>query len=80
PRPPNSFILFRRDVAPRMKDRYPSLSNIQISKRLGNLWRIAPLHVKEVYTMRYQKAKEVFEQNNPGYKLQRRSTHDIKRR
>src|SRR5437762_8345286 len=46
PRPPNSFILYRKDKQPEILAKYENISNNEVSKIVGQMWRNEPSEVK----------------------------------
>ncbi|RKO96790.1 hypothetical protein CXG81DRAFT_15653, partial [Caulochytrium protostelioides] len=77
PRPPNSFILYRRAkhaqlVAEHKRRGGPALSNNQISQSAGAQWRAEAREVREHYMKLAEEEKRRHALQFPGYKYQPR--------
>ncbi|WP_172575395.1 HMG-box domain-containing protein [endosymbiont GvMRE of Glomus versiforme] len=70
PRPPNAFILYRKDKAALFRDllEVRLITNQQISKEIAKLWRNESFEVKERYKKLAKSFDEEHKKNNPSYK------------
>ncbi|KAL2311744.1 Mating-type M-specific polypeptide Mc [Schizosaccharomyces pombe] len=72
PRPPNAFILYRKEKHATLLKSNPSINNSQVSKLVGEMWRNESKEVR----MRYFKMSEFYKAQHqkmyPGYKYQPR--------
>ncbi|KAH0795953.1 HMG box family protein [Histomonas meleagridis] len=66
-RPPNAFILYSQEMRSSVQQENPNLSNIEVSRLLGKMWKEVPSSSKLAYKQRAQKLQEEFKQKNPGY-------------
>jgi hypothetical protein len=80
PRPPNSFILYRQEHHPKIKDQNPDLHNNDISVILGKQWSMEPQSVKDRYKARANAIKKKHAAENPGYRYAPRKASEKKRR
>ncbi|KAJ3043288.1 hypothetical protein HDV00_005291 [Rhizophlyctis rosea] len=72
PRPPNSFILYRREKHPHVLSTNPTISNNEISKIVAKMWREEPDDVKWAYKMRSEEEAGKHREEFPGYKFRPR--------
>ncbi|KAJ1676049.1 hypothetical protein EV182_000042 [Spiromyces aspiralis] len=61
-RPPNSFILYRRDKARELTSHNTSLNQSEISRIVAALWKNESIEVKEHYRRRQNEEKRRFEE------------------
>ena len=80
PRPPNAFILYRKDRHPAIKQANPDFHNNDISRLLGKSWKAEPEAVQADYRARAECIKHQHAINNPGYQYAPRKPGDKKRR
>ncbi|KAJ3060492.1 hypothetical protein HK102_009473 [Quaeritorhiza haematococci] len=66
PRPPNAFILYRREKHSTFKD--TDLTNNEISKIVGQMWNLESEEVKNNYRCMAEEHKRVHKQLYPSYK------------
>ena len=66
-RPPNAFILYSQAMRADARQNNPSLSNIEISKILGKMWKEVPNDVKLQYKQQAAKLQEEFKRSHPNY-------------
>eukprot|EP00741_Cyanophora_paradoxa_P002541 tig00000076_g2465.t1 len=64
-RPHNCFILFMKEARPKLKEKWPHLTNAQISKLLGDLWAALPAEKKRKYEDMADRLREEFERQHP---------------
>ncbi|KAI9144158.1 hypothetical protein BKA69DRAFT_916630 [Paraphysoderma sedebokerense] len=74
PRPPNSYILFRKDKQPEVLAKYGGIANNEVSKIVGEMWRNASFEEKEKYNKLSKAVKEAHAKMYPDYKYQPRKT------
>lgn len=67
PRPPNAFILFSNKWRKKMAEQHPWETNMEISKRLGLMWKSINDEEKGVYVALARKADEKHKKDYPGY-------------
>ncbi|KAJ5110902.1 hypothetical protein N7532_001437 [Penicillium argentinense] len=67
PRPPNSFILYRRDNHRTTTAAHPNLPNTQISRIIATKWKKESDHVKAAYREKALMAKEEHLRKHPDY-------------
>ncbi|KAK3396116.1 putative mat-a protein [Sordaria brevicollis] len=80
PRPPNAYILYRKDHHREIRDRNPGLHNNEVSVIVGNMWRDEQPHIREKY---FNMAKEIKRRvliEHPDYRYNPRRSQDIRRR
>ncbi|CAG8539245.1 20394_t:CDS:1, partial [Racocetra persica] len=51
PKPPNAFILYRKDIQSEIKEENPNVNLVQISKIIAERWANAPDETKNRYTI-----------------------------
>jgi transcription factor SOX7/8/10/18 (SOX group E/F) len=66
-RPPNAFILYSQAMRSSVRQANPTLSNTEVSRLLGKLWKDVPAEVKLQYKQQASKAQEDFKQEHPDY-------------
>ena len=80
PRPPNAFIIYRKDWHPRVVAQNPGLHNNAISVIIGDQWRNESEEVRTAYKQRAGDAKRQHEIDHPDYHYQPRRPSEKKRR
>ncbi|KAK9711020.1 hypothetical protein K7432_008088 [Basidiobolus ranarum] len=68
PRPLNPFLLFRKDVQASVFAQNPGISNSEVSKVIGQMWKDAPFDVKERYQLSAEDKKRIHKEMYPNYK------------
>lgn len=66
-RPPNAFILFSQEMRSSARQRNPALSNTEISRILGQMWKEVSSDVKLQYKAKAAKLQQEFKKNHPNY-------------
>ena len=66
-RPPNAFILYSQDKRASVSQENPTLSNTEVSRILGQMWKTVPNDEKLKYKMKAQTLQEQFKQEHPNY-------------
>nr|BAC66503.1 MAT1-2-1 [Cordyceps tenuipes] len=80
PRPPNAYILYRRDRHTLVKQSEPHLSNNEVSQVLGKAWNAEPPEVRQRYKEMSEKIKKALLERHPQYQYQPRKPSERKRR
>lgn len=80
PRPPNAFIIYRKDWHPKIVSENPGVHNNAISVIIGNKWRAESQAVKDEYKMKADMAKEQHASLHPNYQYQPRKPSEKKKR
>ncbi|KAM7205660.1 hypothetical protein V8F33_000986 [Rhypophila sp. PSN 637] len=79
-RPPNPFILYRKDKATQVKEVYPNIHNNEISVMVGALWHNEIPEVRQAYNLAATLLKKRFLEMHPGYRYNPRRPSEIQRR
>jgi len=79
PRPPNAFILYRKERHPLLKQQNRSLHNNEISKILGRQWNFEQESVKSRYKRMAERIKREHATDNPGYQYAPRKPFEKRR-
>jgi hypothetical protein len=66
-RPANAFILSTQTMRSAVRQANPSLSNTEVSRMLGQLWKDVPGDVKLQYKQQATVAQEEFKRQHPNY-------------
>jgi transcription factor SOX7/8/10/18 (SOX group E/F) len=66
-RPPNAFILYSQAMRSSCRQENPSLSNTEVSRLLGKMWKDVPSDVKMQYKQKAAIAQEQFKRDHPNY-------------
>lgn len=66
-RPPNAFILYSQAMRSSVRQDNPSLSNTEVSRLLGKMWKEVPNETKLIYKQKAQKLQEEFKSQHPDY-------------
>ncbi|KHE80352.1 hypothetical protein GE21DRAFT_1218583 [Neurospora crassa] len=80
PRPPNAYILYRKDHHREIREQNPGLHNNEISVIVGNMWRDEQPHIREKYFNMSNEIKTRLLLENPDYRYNPRRSQDIRRR
>ncbi|OBT64551.1 hypothetical protein VE03_05316 [Pseudogymnoascus sp. 23342-1-I1] len=80
PRPPNAFILYRKDHHQLVKDANPGIHNNQISVILGQKWNGESTEVRDHYLALAKQAKRDHLLQYPDYQYRPRRPEQLKRR
>ncbi len=72
PRPPNAFMLYRRDLNARFKceGKINGVKSSNISKKIGDMWKEEPDDVKKTFYALARLAEQHHNLTNKGYKYQ----------
>jgi transcription factor SOX7/8/10/18 (SOX group E/F) len=66
-RPPNAFILYSNALRSSVRQENPTLSNTEVSRLLGKMWKEVPSEMKQIYKQRASQLQEEFKQEHPNY-------------
>lgn len=66
-RPPNAFILYSQAMRSSVRQDNPSLSNTEVSRLLGKMWKEVPNDTKLQYKQKAAKLQEDFKKQHPDY-------------
>ncbi|KAL6409912.1 MAT1-2-1 like protein [Ilyonectria robusta] len=80
PRPPNAYILYRRDRHRFIKHGKPGIHNNEISQILGRAWNVESLEIREKYQKMANDIKEELFKKHPDYKYRPRRPSERRRR
>jgi hypothetical protein len=74
PRPANSFILYRRHYQSQIQKNNPGISNNEVSKTLGEMWKTASPQERARFASMAQQAKYAHQEMYPDYKYRPRKS------
>ncbi|KKA27293.1 hypothetical protein TD95_003136, partial [Thielaviopsis punctulata] len=80
PRPPNAYILYRKERHHEVKKSYPGIDNNEISCILGKKWREEPENVRMHYKKLAEDYKTQFMKAFPDYQYRPRKAAEKKHR
>jgi transcription factor SOX7/8/10/18 (SOX group E/F) len=66
-RPPNAFILYSQQLRTAVRQENPALSNNEVSRLLGKMWKEVSPDVKLHYKQQAAAAQNDFKQQHPNY-------------
>lgn len=66
-RPPNAFILYSQSMRSEVQQQNPSLSNTEVSRLLGKMWKEVPSESKNQYKEKAAILQEEFKRQHPNY-------------
>lgn len=66
-RPPNAFILFSQAMRSDARQKNPTLSNTEVSKILGKMWKETPNEIKIQYKQKAAQLQDEFKKQHPDY-------------
>ena len=66
-RPPNAFILYSQTMRSQVRQENPSLSNTEVSRLLGKMWKEVPNEIKLQYKQKAAAMQEQFKREHPDY-------------
>jgi hypothetical protein len=66
-RPPNAFILYSQAMRPSCRVENPSMSNTEVTRLLGQMWKDAPPDITAHYKQKAAAAQEQFKHEHPNY-------------
>nr|QKY89078.1 mating type protein 1-2-1 [Calonectria hongkongensis] len=80
PRPPNAYILYRKDRHRILKQANPQITNSEISMVLGRAWNMETPEVRKKYKLMADEVKAELIKKHPNYKYRPRRPSEKKRR
>ena len=66
-RPPNAFILYSQAMRSQAREENPALTNTEISRLLGKMWKEVPSEIKLQYKQKAAALQEQFKREHPDY-------------
>ncbi|KAJ3516443.1 hypothetical protein NM208_g14841 [Fusarium decemcellulare] len=72
PRPPNAYILYRKERHHLVKKLNPGITNNQISQVLGQCWNMETREVRAQYKSMAEAIKKDHREKHPGYQYKPR--------
>ncbi|KAF8467795.1 hypothetical protein BDZ91DRAFT_723075 [Kalaharituber pfeilii] len=79
-RPPNAWIIYRRDYHKIIAKLFPGMRNTDISKIIARMWQEEKSEVKMNYKERSDELAQMHKMMNPNYKFNPRKAGERKRR
>ncbi|CAB4434416.1 unnamed protein product [Rhizophagus irregularis] len=70
PRPPNAFIIYRREKKAKHNDVFCKRTEADISKEVGKMWQNEPEDIKDMYYRLAEHAKKKHLEKYSGYRYQ----------
>nr|AIF79423.1 MAT 1.2.1 [Fusarium tucumaniae] len=80
PRPPNAYILYRKERHHIVKDLHPGITNNEISQILGRCWNMESREIRAEYKSRADEAKRLHYEKPPAYQYRPRRPSEKRRR
>ncbi|CAH0046399.1 unnamed protein product [Clonostachys solani] len=80
PRPPNAYILYRKERHNLVRDAHPGITNNEISQVLGAAWNAESREVRQKYKEMSDKIKKALYEQHPDYQYRPRKPSEKKRR
>nr|AFX66437.1 mating type protein MAT1-2-1 [Ophiocordyceps sinensis] len=80
PRPPNAYILYRKERHHYVKDANPGITNNEISQILGKAWNMESNDVRQKYKDMSQQVKQALLEKHPDYQYKPRRPCERRRR
>nr|QKY89074.1 mating type protein 1-2-1 [Calonectria pauciramosa] len=80
PRPPNAYILYRKDRHQMLKQLNPEITNSEISMVLGRAWNMETPETRKKYKLKADEIKAELIKKHPDYKYRPRRPSEKKRR
>ncbi|KAH6587922.1 hypothetical protein BASA50_011014 [Batrachochytrium salamandrivorans] len=79
-RPPNAFILYRRDNRVQLRQQFPDISFGDMSKKIGKSWKALDKNTAAIYHRLAEDHRIAHQLKYPGFKFVRRLGTAIRRR
>ncbi|CAG8465719.1 11526_t:CDS:2 [Paraglomus brasilianum] len=76
-RPMNAFLLYNKEMRPKVLQKNPNMTVAEISKTIGDSWRSMPGDQRENYLQLARQIKDEFHTNNPDFVYTRRSKAEL---
>ncbi|KAF7563890.1 hypothetical protein G7046_g228 [Stylonectria norvegica] len=80
PRPPNAYILYRKERHTMVKETNPNITNNEISQILGRAWNMESREVRQKYKELSERVKQALLQKHPDYQYKPRRPSEKKKR
>ncbi|KAG8671786.1 hypothetical protein FPOAC2_05146 [Fusarium poae] len=80
PRPPNAYILYRKERHQIVKGKRPGITNNEISQVLGRCWNAETPDVRRYYKKKADEIKEEHKRLYPDYQYRPRKSSERRRR
>ncbi|KAH8836252.1 MAT1-2-1 [Drechmeria coniospora] len=80
PRPPNAYILYRKERHHHVKKANPGITNNEISQVLGRAWNMETSEVRQKYKEMSLRIKQALLEKHPDYQYRPRRPSEKKRR
>ncbi|EFY88585.1 hypothetical protein J3459_011535 [Metarhizium acridum] len=80
PRPPNAYILYRKERHNTVKEANPGITNNEISQILGRAWNLESREVRQKYKDMADRVKQALLEKHPDYQYKPRKPSEKKRR
>ncbi|PHH72799.1 hypothetical protein CDD80_4253 [Ophiocordyceps camponoti-rufipedis] len=80
PRPPNAYILYRKERHHMVKNANPGITNNEISQLLGKAWNIESAEIRAKYKKMSDDIKEALMKKHPDYQYRPRRAGERRRR
>ncbi|KAG5984739.1 hypothetical protein E4U55_003383 [Claviceps digitariae] len=80
PRPPNAYILYRKERHNTVKEANPGITNNEISQILGRAWNLETRDVRQRYKDMADRVKQALLEKHPDYQYKPRKPSEKKRR
>ncbi|KAI9163511.1 MAT1-2-1 like protein [Paramyrothecium foliicola] len=80
PRPPNAYILYRKERHNMVKAANPGISNNEISQILGRAWNLESREIRQKYKEMAEHVKQALLEKHPDYQYKPRKPNEKKRR
>ncbi|KJZ79324.1 hypothetical protein HIM_01475 [Hirsutella minnesotensis 3608] len=74
PRPRNSWILFRQQVAKRLRLQHPGITASELSTMISRMWKQLPKAEKAVWQQKAKEEDRLHKEKYPGYKYTTKRT------
>ncbi|ORX52313.1 HMG-box [Hesseltinella vesiculosa] len=78
-RPPNAYLLFNKELRPKLLEEHESLSVASISKMISDQWKSLPPDEKNRYIQMAAQLKDELLKKHPDYVYTRRSRAELER-
>ncbi|RSL88198.1 hypothetical protein CDV31_016119 [Fusarium ambrosium] len=80
PRPPNAYILYRKERHHLVKSMKPNITNNEISQILGRCWNMESRAIRAEYKVRADEVKRLHYEKHPDYQYRPRRPSERRRR
>ncbi|KAJ4201050.1 hypothetical protein NW767_007185 [Fusarium falciforme] len=80
PRPPNAYILYRKERHHLVKSMHPGITNNEISQILGRCWNLENRATRAEYKVRADEVKRLHYEKHPDYQYRPRRPSEKRRR